>query len=126
MKVSILGSCMGARIAQPLLIRHPELVAKAVLSAPDPGGTHQVRPAEAVAARLNNPSTPKLEKIALTFSPTSGASGLPFCSPMAAPTPSIRRAIHSSLPTRFPSPGRPSLKAATPSSSLRTNPSPIP
>ena len=37
-KVNVLAYSMGARIGQQLLIRHPDLVAKAVLSAADPGG----------------------------------------------------------------------------------------
>jgi pimeloyl-ACP methyl ester carboxylesterase len=66
-KVSILGYSMGARIAQQLLIRHPELVHKAILCAADPGGSQQAFPAEDVEARLNNPNIPEMEKVALTF-----------------------------------------------------------
>ena len=66
-KVSILGYSMGARIAQQVLIRHPELVHKAILSAADPGGSQQAFPAEDVEARLNNPNIPEMDKVALTF-----------------------------------------------------------
>ena len=66
-KVNILAYSMGARIGQQLLIRHPGLVNKAVLCAADPGGSHHDPAAPDVEARLNNPNTPEMEKIALTF-----------------------------------------------------------
>ncbi|MBN9691376.1 MAG: alpha/beta hydrolase [Verrucomicrobia bacterium] len=66
-KVNVLAYSMGARIGQQLLIRHPELVNKAVLCAADPGGSHHDPAAADVEAKLNNPNTPELEKIALTF-----------------------------------------------------------
>ncbi|MBU3666790.1 MAG: alpha/beta hydrolase [Chthoniobacterales bacterium] len=65
-KANILAYSMGARIGQQLLIRHPDLVSKAVLCAADPGGTHGDPAAPDVEGKLNNPDTPKMEKLALT------------------------------------------------------------
>ena len=70
-QVSILGYSMGARIAQQVMIRHPELVQKAILCAADPGGSQQAFPAEDVEARLNNPNIPEMDKVALTFPDTA-------------------------------------------------------
>ncbi|MCS5698884.1 alpha/beta hydrolase [Cyanobium sp. FGCU-52] len=72
-KVNVLAYSMGARIGQQLLIRHPDLVAQAVLCAADPGGRHHIPAAADVEARLNDPRTPEIDKIALTF--TSDEAG---------------------------------------------------
>jgi pimeloyl-ACP methyl ester carboxylesterase len=66
-KVDILAWSMGARIGQQLLIRHPNLVRKAVLCSASPGGNHVDKTAEDVESKLNNPNTPKMEKIGLVF-----------------------------------------------------------
>jgi pimeloyl-ACP methyl ester carboxylesterase len=65
-KANILAYSMGARIGQQVLIRHPDLVKKAVLCAADPGGKYQDPAAPDVEAKLNNPETPKMERLALT------------------------------------------------------------
>ena len=65
-KTNILAFSMGARIGQQLLIRHPDLVNKAVLCAADPGGKYDDPAVPDVEAKLNNPDTPKMERIALT------------------------------------------------------------
>lgn len=66
-KVDILAWSMGARIGQQLLIRHPELVNKAVLCSADPGGEHAVPASTAVETKLNDPNLKSFDKIALTF-----------------------------------------------------------
>lgn len=66
-KVNVLAWSMGARIGQQLLIRHPDVVRKAVLCSANPGGKYSDPAAEDVEARLNNPDTPPTEKIALCF-----------------------------------------------------------
>jgi pimeloyl-ACP methyl ester carboxylesterase len=66
-KVNILAWSMGARIGQQLLIRHPELVGKAVLCAANPGGRHQVPASKDVESKLNNPNVPEMEKLGLVF-----------------------------------------------------------
>ena len=66
-KANVLAYSMGARIGQQLIIRHPELIAKAVLAGPNPGGSHQDPAARDVEAELNNPNVPGSDKIALTF-----------------------------------------------------------
>ncbi|CDR33752.1 alpha/beta fold hydrolase [Criblamydia sequanensis] len=66
-KANILGWSMGARIGQQLLIRHPELVDKAVLCAANPGGKYQDRTAPDVENKLNNPNVSETEKIGLVF-----------------------------------------------------------
>jgi pimeloyl-ACP methyl ester carboxylesterase len=72
-KVNILGWSMGARIAQQFLIRHPELIDKAVLAAANTGGSHQIAASEDVESKLNNPNVPEMEKLGLVF--TDNAAG---------------------------------------------------
>ncbi len=66
-KVNILAWSMGARIGQQLLIRHPNLVEKAVLCSASPGGRYEDKTAESVENKLNNPNIPDMEKIGLVF-----------------------------------------------------------
>ena len=66
-KANVLAYSMGARIGQQLLIRHPDVVDKAILCGPNPGGSHQDAAAPDVEGKLNNPDLPDMEKIALTF-----------------------------------------------------------
>lgn len=66
-KVHILAWSMGARIGQQLMIRHPELVDKAILCAANPGGKNQDHTAPNVEEKLNNPNIPEMEKIGLVF-----------------------------------------------------------
>lgn len=66
-KANILAYSMGARIGQQLLIRHPDLVGRAVLCGANPGGIHADPAAEDVENKLNNPDVPNNEKIALCF-----------------------------------------------------------
>lgn len=72
-KVNILAWSMGARIGQQLLIRHPELVNKAVLCAANPGGNHQIPASKDVESKLNNPNVPEMDKLGLVF--TNNAAG---------------------------------------------------
>lgn len=65
-KANILAFSMGARIGQQVLIRHPDLVNKAVLCAANPGGKYDDVAAPDVEAKLNNPKTPGMERIALS------------------------------------------------------------
>jgi len=62
-KVNILAWSMGARIGQQLLIRHPDIVNKAVLSAANPGGSHQDKTSHDVESKLNNPDVPEMENL---------------------------------------------------------------
>ncbi len=73
-KPDILGWSMGARIAQQLLIRHPDLVGKAVLAAPNPGGSRNVPADKDVEDKLNDPNIPDDQKLALLVPP--GPDGL--------------------------------------------------
>lgn len=66
-KINILAWSMGARIGQQLLIRHPELVRKAVLCAANPGGRHQIPASQDVESKLNDPNVPEMEKLGLVF-----------------------------------------------------------
>ena len=65
-KANILAYSMGARIGQQFLIRHPDMVDKAVLAAANPGGSHEDPAAPDVEGKLNSPDTPKMERLALT------------------------------------------------------------
>ena len=75
-KPDILGWSMGARIAQQLLIRHPESVGKAVLAAANPGGSQGVPADKAVEDKLNDPNVPDDQKLALLFPPGDGEEAL--------------------------------------------------
>lgn len=66
-KVQILAWSMGARIGQQLLIRHPNLVEKAVLCSANPGGQYEDKTAASVENKLNDPNIPEMEKIGLVF-----------------------------------------------------------
>jgi pimeloyl-ACP methyl ester carboxylesterase len=66
-KVNILAWSMGARIGQQLLIRHPNLVKKAILCSANPGGKHEDKTAKNVENKLNSPNIPDMEKIGLVF-----------------------------------------------------------
>ena len=66
-KVNILGWSMGARIGQQMLIRHPNLVHKAILCAANPGGSHQDPASPDVEKKLNDPNVPETEKVSLVF-----------------------------------------------------------
>ena len=66
-KVNILGWSMGARIAQQFLIRHPDVINKAVLAAANPGGSYQIPALDDVESKLNNPNIPEMEKLGLVF-----------------------------------------------------------
>lgn len=72
-KANVLAYSLGARIGQQLLIRYPDLVAKAVLAEANPGGDKADSAAEDVEAKLNNPDVPNPKKIALCF--TDDAEG---------------------------------------------------
>ena len=66
-KANILVWSMGARIGQQLLIRHPEVVDKAVLCSSNAGGKYEDAATPDVEGMLNNPNLPKMEKIGLCF-----------------------------------------------------------
>lgn len=69
-KANVLGWSMGARVAQQLVIRHPDQVMKAIFAAPNPGGSMQVPAEPSIADKLNDPSIPVLDKAALAFPDT--------------------------------------------------------
>lgn len=69
-EIYALGWSMGARIGQQLAIRHPDLVKKLILCAPNPGGKHQVPATPETLAKLNNPLQTEEEALELFFSPT--------------------------------------------------------
>lgn len=66
-KVNILAWSMGARIGQQLLIRHPSSVDKAILCSANPGGKVADKTSSDIESKLNNPNTPKMDKIGLVF-----------------------------------------------------------
>jgi pimeloyl-ACP methyl ester carboxylesterase len=65
-KANILAYSMGARIGQQFLIRHPDMVNKAVLAAADPGGKYGDPAAPDVEGKLNTADASKMERLALT------------------------------------------------------------
>lgn len=67
-KANVFGWSMGARVAQQVVIRHPDMVMNAIFAAPNPGGKHQVKAAKETEAKLNDPNVPDLDKAALAFS----------------------------------------------------------
>ncbi len=66
-KVNVFSWSMGARIGQQLVIRHPGLVNKVILCAPNPGGKYQVAIDKKVGEELNNPSLSPMENFELLF-----------------------------------------------------------
>jgi pimeloyl-ACP methyl ester carboxylesterase len=66
-KANVLGFSMGARIAQQMFIRHPDLVNKGILAAPNPGGSRQIKPSAEVAKLLNDPNVSTYDKAGLMF-----------------------------------------------------------
>lgn len=66
-KVNMLSWSMGARIGQQLLIRHPNLVEKAILCSANPGGMYEDKTDANVENKLNNPNVSNMEKIGLVF-----------------------------------------------------------
>lgn len=66
-KTNVLGWSMGARVAQQFLIRHPDLVIKGILCAPNPGGKYQVRANKKTEKELNDPNLSVMENVALLF-----------------------------------------------------------
>lgn len=66
-KVNVFSWSMGARIGQQLVIRHPDLVSKLILLAPNPGGKYQVAISKKVGEELNNPSLSPMENFELLF-----------------------------------------------------------
>lgn len=68
----ILGWSMGARIAQQVVIRHPDVVGKVVLVAPNPGGSKSVPASKDVEEKLNDPNVSLEGKLGLAFPPEVG------------------------------------------------------
>ncbi|MBU3595129.1 alpha/beta hydrolase [Polynucleobacter sp. 86C-FISCH] len=66
-KVNVFSWSMGARVGQQLVIRHPDLVSKAILCAPNPGGKYQIAINKKVGEELNNPSLSPMENFELLF-----------------------------------------------------------
>ena len=66
-KVNIFSWSMGARIGQQFAIRHPELINKVILCAPNPGGKYQIAISKKVGEELNNPSLSPMENFELLF-----------------------------------------------------------
>lgn len=66
-KTNVLGWSMGSRVAQQFLIRHPDLVGKGILCAPNPGGKYQIKASKQVSAKLNDPNLSLMENVALLF-----------------------------------------------------------
>lgn len=66
-KANVLGWSMGARIAQQVVIRHPDMVMNAIFAAPNPGGNQQVKTAKDVEDSINDPNVPVLDKAKYAF-----------------------------------------------------------
>lgn len=66
-KVNVLAWSMGSRIGQQLLIRHQELINKAILCAPNPGGKYQVAANRFVEDQLENPDLSIMGNVELLF-----------------------------------------------------------
>ena len=66
-KADILGWSMGARVAQQVLIRHPDAVNKAVLVAPNAGGSNNFPATDKVESELNDPHVAITDMIAIGY-----------------------------------------------------------
>lgn len=69
-KAYVLGWSLGARIAQQVAIRHPDVVEKLILCAPNPGGPHQVATTPEAAKKLSDTNLTPIESIELFYAPT--------------------------------------------------------
>jgi pimeloyl-ACP methyl ester carboxylesterase len=69
-KVNVFSWSMGARIGQQFAIRHPDLINKVILCAPNPGGKYQIAISKKVGEELNNPSLSPMENFELLFQNT--------------------------------------------------------
>lgn len=67
---SVLGWSMGARIAQQVAVRHPEVVEKLILCAPNAGGAHQVVADPEVKEALTASDLSEQDKLELLFPKT--------------------------------------------------------
>lgn len=71
-KPDVLGWSMGARIAQQVVIRHPDVIGKVILCAPNPGGSRNIPATAAVEDKLNDPNLPMEAKLGLAFPDDAG------------------------------------------------------
>jgi pimeloyl-ACP methyl ester carboxylesterase len=66
-RADVLGWSMGSFIAQELVLRHPEVVRRLILSGADPGSPRAVQPSAAVNRILNNPNTTPKRLVRILF-----------------------------------------------------------
>jgi pimeloyl-ACP methyl ester carboxylesterase len=94
---NVLGWSMGARIAQQVAVRHPDVVEKLILCAPNAGGEHQVEIDPLISEMLVSSDLSDQEKLELLFPKT--ASGMAAGQDAAA---RIRAAVaDGTIPTDF-------------------------
>jgi pimeloyl-ACP methyl ester carboxylesterase len=66
-RADVLGWSMGSFIAQELVLRHPSVVRRLILSGADPGSPKAVQPSAAINRILNNPNTTPKQLIKILF-----------------------------------------------------------
>ncbi len=77
-RADVLGWSMGSFIAQELLLRHPQVVRRLILSGADPGGQHAVQASARVNAILANPHTKPAQLIRVLFPRNQQQAGFAY------------------------------------------------
>jgi pimeloyl-ACP methyl ester carboxylesterase len=77
-RVDVLGWSMGSFIAQKLVLRHPQVVRRLILSGPDPGSPIAVQASARVNRILANPNTTPAQLIPLLFPHNQQQAGFDY------------------------------------------------
>jgi pimeloyl-ACP methyl ester carboxylesterase len=77
-RADVLGWSMGSFIAQELVLRHPQVVRRLILSGADPGGPHAVQASARVNAILDNPHTTPAQLVRVLFPPNQQRAGFAY------------------------------------------------
>jgi pimeloyl-ACP methyl ester carboxylesterase len=77
-RADILGWSMGSFIAQELVLHHPGVVRRLILSGADPGSPHAVQPSARVNAILNDPNTTPRQLVRVLFPKNQQQAGFAY------------------------------------------------
>lgn len=77
-RADVLGWSMGSFIAQELVLHHPGVVRRLILSGADPGSRHAVQASARVNAILNSPNTPPRQLIPILFPRNQQQAGFDY------------------------------------------------
>ena len=77
-RADVLGWSMGSFIAQKLVLSHPGVVRRLILSGADPGSPRAIQASAGVNAILDNPKTPPQQLIKVLFPANQQPAGLAY------------------------------------------------